>query len=97
MYLLVNTKNSKTAKGVKDNVIKKYLSHSHYLNCLQNNQIMQHKMKTIRSDHHVISSYQINKTSLSCYDDKRYILHDGISSLAYGHCKKSIDNLYLYG
>ena len=46
---------------------------------------MRHKMNTIRSDHHQISSYQINKTSLSCYDDKRYILDDGISSLAYGH------------
>ena len=54
---------------------------------------MRHKMNTIRSDHHQISSYQINKTSLSCYDDKRYILDDGITSLAYGHCKKSIDNL----
>ena len=46
---------------------------------------MRHEMNTIRSDHHQISSYQINKISLSCYDDKRYILHDGISSLAYGH------------
>jgi len=25
------------------------------------------------------------KTSLSAYDDKRYILDDGITSLAYGH------------
>ena len=45
---------------------------------------MRHKMNTIRSDHHVLSSYQI-KTILSCYDDKRYILDDGITSLAYGH------------
>ena len=42
-------------------------------------------MKTIRSDHHVVSSYEINKTSLSCFDDKRYILDDGITSYAYGH------------
>ena len=28
----------------------------------------------------------INKISLSAYDDKRYILDDGITSLAYGHC-----------
>ena len=78
-------KNNKTAKGVKKNVIKKDIIHSDYLDCLQNNQIMQHNMRTIRSDHYVISSYQINKTSLSCYDDKRYILDDGITSLAYGH------------
>ena len=51
-------------------------------------------MRTIQSDHHQISSYQINKTSLSCYDDKRYILDDGITSLAYGHCKKN-DRQYI--
>ena len=50
---------------------------------------MRHKMNTIRSDHHQISSYQINKVSLSCHDDKRYILDDGITSLAYGHYLKN--------
>ena len=57
---------------------------------------MRHKMNTIRSDHHQISSYQINKTSLSCYDDKRYILDDGIS-LAYGHfsINKKIDRQFI--
>ena len=86
MYLHVNKiKNSKTAKGVKKNVIKRDLDHSHYLACLQNNTVEQHKMRTIRSDHHVVSSYEINKTSLSCFDDKRYILRDGITSYAYGH------------
>ena len=42
-------------------------------------------MKTIRSQNHQIGSYEINKVSLSCFDDKRYILEDGISSYAYGH------------
>ena len=81
------SKNNKTAKGVKKYVVKKDLKQQHYLDCLFKNQIMHHKMNTIRSDHHEISSYQINKISLSCYDDKRYILDDGISSLAYGHKK----------
>ena len=87
MYLLVNnTKNNKAAKGIKKNVIKSEIDHSYYLSWLQNNTLERHKMKTIRSDHHQISSYQINKTSLSCYDDKRYIFDDGITSLAYGNC-----------
>ena len=77
--------NKKTAKRVKKNVIKRDLDHSDYLACLQNNTVRQHKMRTIRSDHHVVSSYEINKTSLSCFDDKRYILPDGITSYAYGH------------
>ena len=42
-------------------------------------------MKTIRSDCHQISSYEINKISLSPFDDKRYILSDLMSSYAYGH------------
>ena len=78
-------KNNKAAKGVNRNVIKRDLDHSDYLACLQNNTIEKHKMKTIRSNHHVVSSYEINKTSLSCFDDKRYILDDGKTSYAYGH------------
>ena len=85
LYLNVyNTKNYKKAKGVKKNIINRDIDHSNYLDCLQNNTIMNHKMRAIRSDHHVISSYEINKISLSCFDDKRYILDDGKSSYAYG-------------
>ena len=47
--------------------------------------MMQHKMKSIRSAYHQVSSYEINKTSLSCYDDKRHILDDRKTSYAYGH------------
>ena len=43
-------------------------------------------MKTIRSNNHQLGSYELNKASLSCFDDKRYIL-DGINSYAYGHYK----------
>ena len=34
---------------------------------------------------HQLGSYEINKISLSCLDDKRYILINGKQSLAYGH------------
>ena len=80
-------KNNKTAKGISKNVTKRDLEHEDYLSCLLNSTIEKHKIKTIRSDHHVVSSYEINKISLSCYDDKRYILDDGITSYAYGHVK----------
>ena len=42
-------------------------------------------MKTIRSINHQLGSYDLNKVSLSCFDDKRYISKDGINSLSYGH------------
>ena len=79
--------NIKKCKGISKNVTKRDLEHEDYLSCLLNSTIEKHKIKTIRSDHHVVSSYEINKISLSCYDDKRYILDDGITSYAYGHVK----------
>ena len=79
------SKNNKTAKGVNKNIIKRDIDHSDYLDVVSNNSMMLHKMKTIRSEYHQVSSYEINKISLSCYDDKRYILYDGITSLSYEH------------
>ena len=80
-------KENKTAKGVKKNVIKCQLCLSDYRDTLFNCTTMRHKMRTIRSEYHQISSYQINKVSLSPFDDKRYILDDGISSYAYWNHK----------
>ena len=34
---------------------------------------------------HRIGTYDICKISLSCFDDKRYILDSGVNSLAYCH------------
>ena len=83
-YMKDDQKGGKTAKGIKKNVIKKNITHENYKETLNNNQ-MHHKMKTIRSQNHELGSYEINKVSLSCFDDKRYILEDGITSYAYGH------------
>ena len=47
-------------------------------------------MKRIQAKKHKIGTYKIDKTSLSCFDDKRYVLDDGVNTLAYFHkgCKK---------
>ena len=66
-------------------MIQKELKHENYKDTLMNQKQMMHLMKTIQSDKHEIGSYQINKISLSCFHDKRYILKDGITSYAYGH------------
>ena len=86
-YIKDDGQNNKTAKGVKKIVIKKNIQHAEYKNTLFNSQQMFHKMKTIRSDRHQLGSYESNKVSLSCCDDKRYLKKDGIHSYAYGHCK----------
>ena len=86
-YIKENGSGGKAAKGIKKNVIKKDIKHENYKEVLLEHQQVHHKMKTIRSDKHKVSSYEINKVSLGCFDDKRYILDNGISTLAYGHYK----------
>ena len=83
-YVKENQKGGKTAKGIKKNVIKNNIKHEDYKRTLLNEEQMHHKMKTIRSQKHQLGSYEINKVSLSCFDDKRYILENGIKSYAYG-------------
>ena len=56
-----------------------------YADVLFNKKIIRHKMKLIQSKKHKIGTHDVNKKSLSCFDDKRYILNDGITSLAYSH------------
>ena len=84
-YIKDNQKGGKTAKGIKKNVIKNDIKHDNYKDTLFYNKQMYHKMKTIRSENHQLGSYELNKVSLSCFDDKRYIHNNGIDSYAYGH------------
>ena len=86
-YIKENQQNGKTCKGVKRNVIKQNIHHEDYKNVLFNNQQIYHKMKTIRSEKHELASYELNKVSLSCFDDKRYINENGVKTFAYGHIK----------
>ena len=79
----------KKAKGVKKIVVKKEIKHRDYLDVLFNKKTIHHRMNTIKSELHQINSYHLDKVSLSPYDDKRYILDDGITSLAYGNKKNS--------
>ena len=82
MYSLLarNDKEVNKAKGVN---LK--LKHKEYGDALFGKKIIRHKMKRILSAKHSIGTYVINKISLSCLDNKRYILNDGINSLAYAH------------
>ena len=42
-------------------------------------------MRGIKSKNHKIYTYKSNEIYLSAFDDKRYILDDGINTLPYGH------------
>ena len=84
-YMKDNKQESRTAKGIKKNVIKQQLRHDNYKDVLFNKKKMRHTMRLIKSEKHQIGSYVVDKISLSCFDDKRYIHKNGVTSYAYGH------------
>ena len=79
----------KKAKGVVKSVIKKDLKHEMYNKILATSGKMRSRMKVIRSQKHRVYTMDMNKISLSAYDDKRYLLEDGVSSFAYGHYRST--------
>ena len=52
---------------------------------------MKHGVIQFRNFAHQIYTVQGKKVSLSAFDDKRYILEDGVETLAYGH--RDIDSI----
>ena len=76
----IDGKEHNTAKGesiaIESNKFK---------DALFNKKIIRHKMKRIQSKKHKLGTYEIDKISLSCFDDKRYVLDDGIYTLSYFH------------
>ena len=81
-----------TAKGVQK-AMKKRLTFERYERCLRNMCTESIAINSIRSDHHKIYTYNINKIGLSAFDDKRYILDDGVTTLAHGHHQTIVNSL----
>ena len=73
-------KESNTVKGV--NIATEI---NEFRDTLFNKNVLRHKMKRIQNKKHKLGTYEINKISLSCFDDKRFVLNDGIHMLAYFH------------
>ena len=77
-------------------LLKEYISQQNLMNLkmFYSKKIIRHKMKRIQAKKHKIETYEIDKICLSCFDDKRQVLDDGIHTLAYFHkdsvtsCKK---------
>ena len=78
------TRGKNTAKGVQKSV-KNKMSFNDYKQCLDNLCSKTVSMNTIRSDKHRLYTYNIKKVGLSAHDDKRFILEDGVRTLAHGH------------
>ena len=82
MYSIQKTdgKECNTAKGVS--IATEF---NKFKDVLFNEKIIRHKMKRIQSKKHKLGTYEIDKISLSCFDDKRYVLDYEIHTLAYFH------------
>lgn len=90
---LDSDKEKATGKGIKKQALKDKIRHTDYERCLFGKDLkdkQQHiQFNLIRSEKHQLYTYSLNKVGLSCYDDKRYLLEDGITSYSYGHYKIS--------
>ena len=82
-------KQKKTAAGIKRCVRDRELNHELYRNTLFNNinpsgdyHINQ---MTFRSHRHTIYTVDQNRVGLTRYDDKRWVLPDGINTRPHGH------------
>ena len=84
-YKMFEGKEEKKCKGIKKVVIKKQISFDDYKECLFSGASQMRKMNVIRSHQHEIYSETVNKIALAADDDKRIILDDGVSTLAFGN------------
>ena len=76
---------SKKLTRIKKSMIRKKIHFEHYKNCLLSGQDCYAQMVTFRSKMHKIDTVEQVKKALSRYDDKRFILDDGITTRPYGH------------
>ena len=82
MYCIVSDDDTKvnTARGVNIST-----ESNEYEDLLFNEKTIRHKIKRIQSKKPKIGIYGVNKISLSCFDDKRHISDNGITTLVYFH------------
>ena len=74
----------KKAKGRNKNFVEK-ITHSEYKDVLWNQNFLRHLMNRIHSKNHRLGTYEINKISLSSFDDKMYIPNNGYDGLSLGY------------
>jgi len=85
------TKVIKKAKGVQKSCVSKKIKFDDYVNAISENMQMSTIGKSIRSINHQIYTLNAKKKAINGFDIKRFILDDGVRTLAYGH-----KDTYLY-
>jgi len=84
LYALLNADGSSktTCKGVPRRKKEQYAA---YVECLQSQAPRSTTFSAIRSHLHTVSTDIVSKLAMCIFDDKRYILPDGVHSLPHGH------------
>ena len=86
LYSLDYVGGKQSAKGVQKSG-KKTLNHDLFRNCLFSKKEVIKTMTQLRSHCHQIVVNEIDKVAISSFDDKRFLLENGVSSLALGITK----------
>ena len=73
----------KKGKVGNKNVVER-ISHSEYKDVLLSNKFLRRLMNRIQSKNRRIGTYEINRISFSCFDNKIHILNNGYDRLALG-------------
>ena len=74
---------SSSAQGV--NIATEF---NEFKDALFNKKIIRHKMKRIQAKKHKKENYEIDKMSLSGFDDKRFVLDDAVNAYFHKDCNK---------
>ena len=82
MYSILDEINNGKSTSKGHNAFKEF---QELYDTLFKKKILRHTMRIIGSKNHNLGTYETNKWSLSCFDDKRYILKNEINTLAYGN------------
>ena len=72
----------KNIDGKESNIATEF---NEFKDTLFNKKVFRHKMKRIQGKKRKIRKNEISKRSLLCFDDKTFLLDDGIHTLAYFH------------
>ena len=86
-FIMEDGEENKRCKGVKKQVVENSITHEDYKTCLKTGKEKLARQDIIRSYRHEVYTEEVNKVALSAADDKRYILSDGMHTLAWGHYK----------
>ena len=82
MYSILDDSSNKKSTNKGHNA---FIEFQQFLRYTISEKILRHQLRGIKFKNHNLGTYETNKICSSCFNDKRYILRNGIETLAYGH------------